>query len=234
MAAIDLLILDADDTLWESGLFFERTEYDFLSLMEALGHPRAVVRSIVHRLDVERLALTGFGARPYIDTLRTIMNNIAPSPPLWVLDAMNNLEQALLYHPLILLRDVYDTMVSLKEMSIPMIIYTMGEADHQLDKFSRSGLTDMVDECRVVPVKTVESLQQLLLEKKVNPSTCIFVGNSPRSDINPALANGVRAVHVAKDRTWAAEREDFADPGSVLTIENFSELLPIIGSVLSE
>ncbi len=234
MAEIQLLMLDADDTLWESGLFFERTEHDFLGLMEALGHRRDDVRRIVHRLDVERLALTGYGARPYIDTLKTIMNDLVPSPPPWVQKSMKDLETALLYHPLILLPGVFDTLMTIKKMSIPMIVYTMGEPDHQLDKFNRSGLTALVEECCVVPVKTPESLRKLLEDKTTDASACVLVGNSPRSDINPALTNGVRAVHVVKDRTWAAEREDFADAGSVLTIENFSELLPIISSIMTK
>jgi hypothetical protein len=53
------------------------------------------------------------------------------------------------------------------------------------------------------------------------------VGNSPRSDINPSLSLGAFAVHILGDQTWAAEYEEFSDPGQVISINRFDELLQI-------
>ena len=52
-----------------------------------------------------------------------------------------------------------------------------------------------------------------------------MIGNSPKSDINPALAAGLRAVWVPHERTWTLEREDVRDiEGRLVTIEKFSDL----------
>jgi putative hydrolase of the HAD superfamily len=227
-----LLVLDADDTLWESGSFFERTEHDFLSIMESLGFDRDLVRRIVHHRDIERLSVTGYGARPYIDTLRGILGSEAPNAPEWARQAMDDLEHTLLGHPVILLPGVLETMRSLRGYPVTPVVYTMGEHSHQMDKFVRSGLQDLVAGCRIVPLKTVARLEELLAEFGATASGSLLVGDSPRSDINPAITVGMRAVHVARSRTWAAEREDFADPGQVVTIERFDELPGILDSVL--
>jgi len=223
-----LLLLDADDTLWESALFFERTEHDFLSLMTALGSSEDVIRRTVHRRDVERLSITGYGARPYMDTLRTIMLEIVPDPPSWTAGALEDIERNLLGHPVLLMPGVEETLGVLKNLPIRTIVYTMGEEDHQTDKFVRSGLISLVDELRIVPVKNVNALHETLEYADVEPGNCIMAGNSPRSDINPALALGAKAVHILRDRSWAAEREDFLDPGQVITIESFNELIGIV------
>ena len=76
-----LVILDADDTLWESSLFFERAEDDFTSLLESAGLDGETVRALVHRRDIERLDSTGFGARPYLDTLESVMAELLPAIP---------------------------------------------------------------------------------------------------------------------------------------------------------
>ena len=227
-----LLLIDADDTLWESALFFERTEHDFLSLMTALGAAEEEVRRTVHRKDIERLAITGYGARPYMDTLRMIMRDLAPGPPSWALTAMDDIQKSLLDHPVILFPGVISTLESIKSLPVKTAVYTMGEKDHQTDKFERSGLNAYVDEFIIVPIKNVNALTDVLVYADVEPSNCIIVGNSPRSDINPALSVGAIAVHVVRDRTWAAEREDFIDPGSVVTIESFNELTGILDSFL--
>jgi putative hydrolase of the HAD superfamily len=52
-----------------------------------------------------------------------------------------------------------------------------------------------------------------------------MIGNSPKSDINPALAAGLNAVYVPHARTWHLERTSLANgPGSVITVGRFAEL----------
>ncbi|MCD4847296.1 MAG: HAD hydrolase-like protein [Candidatus Aegiribacteria sp.] len=228
-----LLILDADDTLWESALFFERTEYDFLELMYTLGFKRENIRHMVHTRDIERLSATGYGARPYINTLRNILFELIPEPPLWASTALHDIESTLLEHPVILMPGVMETLLAVKSLPVTTIIYTMGEQEHQYDKFMKSDLVKLVDDLIIVPEKTAANLEDLITRFNMTPDGCILVGNSPRSDINPALTLGIQAVHIIRDRTWAAEREDFINPGLVITIEKFDELLDIPGLIKS-
>ncbi len=228
-----LLILDADDTLWESALFFERTEHDFLELMYTLGFERENIRHMVHTRDVERLSATGYGARPYIDTLRQIMLELIHEPPLWASTALRDIKTTLLEHPVILMPGVMETLMVIESLPVTTVIYTMGEQEHQYAKFMKSDLAKLVDDLIIVPEKTVANLEDLVTRFNIPSDKCILVGNSPRSDINPALSLGIQAVHIIRDRTWAAEREDFINPGLVRTIEKFDELLAIPGLIKS-
>lgn len=227
-----LLILDADDTLWESALFFERTEYDFLSLMTSLGLEKKSVLRIVHQRDIERLSITGYGAKPYMDTLRMLLLELVHEPPSWALNAIDDMEKNLLGHPVILFPGVISTLEKLKHFPIRTIVYTMGEEYHQTDKFVRSGLTDHVNELKIVPEKNVNSLREVLKYASVGTQNCIVVGNSPKSDINPAIAMNIPAVFLQRNRTWAAEHEDFSDPERVITISSFEKVLDIIVNFL--
>lgn len=53
-------------------------------------------------------------------------------------------------------------------------------------------------------------------------------GNSPKSDVNPALAAGLNAVFVPHDLTWVLEHEEIAKPedaaGELLVLERFADL----------
>ena len=52
-----------------------------------------------------------------------------------------------------------------------------------------------------------------------------MIGNSPKSDINPALEAGLNAVYVPHDRTWHLERTELrSGPGRFLKVKNFAEL----------
>lgn len=227
-----LLLIDADDTLWESALFFQRAEEDFLNLAVSLSLSREKIIRTVHRMDVERLSVTGYGARPYIDTLRLILDEFVPVLPQWAGKAMDSIEKNLLEHPVILLPEVSETLPKLRELPVVMTVYTMGRRPHQRDKFERSGIAAAVDELKIVDVKNTEVLKEILAEKELSPDRCIVIGNSPRSDVNPALSIGARAIHLLRDRTWAAEREDFTYPGKVITVESFGETAAVVESII--
>ena len=54
-----------------------------------------------------------------------------------------------------------------------------------------------------------------------------MIGNSPKSDINPALAAGLNAVFVPHNDTWVLEHEELAEakpPARLLVLTSFAEL----------
>ena len=51
-----------------------------------------------------------------------------------------------------------------------------------------------------------------------------MVGNSPRSDVNPALEAGIGAIYVPHPNTWTMEHQEILDPERVVTLARFAEL----------
>ena len=43
------------------------------------------------------------------------------------------------------------------------------------------------------------------------PERTWMIGNSPKSDINPALAAGLKAVYIPHPRTWSLEHEQLPE-----------------------
>ncbi len=216
-----LLLIDADDTIWESALYFRRAEEDFVSLMEALGHAPDEVVDTVHARDIERLDHTGYGAVPYMDTLQHVMDALHPEPPGWAARSLDAIRRTLLGHPVILLPGVEPTLSALVEDGHATFVYTMGEREHQLDKFRRSGLEETVRGVRVLERKTPEALDRLLKELEGIPANTAVIGNSPRSDIRPALEIGVNAVYVHRPGTWIAEQADIPESDRLEEVSSF-------------
>lgn len=225
----DLIVFDADDTLWESAIFFERAEEDFLLLLKTLGLGVPEARQLVHRRDIERLTLTGYGVRPYIGTLISVLHELCPETPDWAESCMQEIGDSLLSHPVILLPGVPRALEWTASMGIRMIVYTMGEHSHQTDKFRRSGLSRFVEDFVVVGSKTACEMSRLLEDRGVPPQRCLVVGNSPRSDVNPALEVGAWAVLCARERLWQAEVAELTDPARVHHIETLDELPALLG-----
>ena len=55
-----------------------------------------------------------------------------------------------------------------------------------------------------------------------------MIGNSPKSDINPALKAGLRAVFIPHPRTWGLEHEEVpARHERLVRVERFADLLGV-------
>ena len=109
--------------------------------------------------------------------------------------------------------------------------------DRPLDAFPRAGqavqlverfeLTHYFAHVEIVPEKEVATYRRLAEAHGWDPATTWMVGNSPRSDINPALAAGLSAVFIPHSATWYREIEEIDHPeeaGRLLIVERFDEL----------
>ncbi len=106
------------------------------------------------------------------------------------------------------------------------MLLTKGDAEEQRLKVERSGIEGCFRQVVIVPEKDVATYQRVASELRVDPQRTWMVGNSPRSDINPALAAGLNAVYIPHPHTWHFEHEEVqqAGDGRMLTLSAFADL----------
>jgi putative hydrolase of the HAD superfamily len=105
-----------------------------------------------------------------------------------------------------------------------LTLFTKGHAEEQRLKVDRSGLAGHFDRVVVTPEKDEAAYRRLLLRHGLEPERTWMIGNSPRSDVNPALAVGLRAVFIPHPRTWSLEVEELVESDRLVTIDSFAEL----------
>jgi putative hydrolase of the HAD superfamily len=65
----------------------------------------------------------------------------------------------------------------------------------------------------------------------MDPARVWMIGNSPKSDVNPALEAGLNAVFVPHAMTWALENEEVRDGGErLVVVSGFTELRAVFGT----
>jgi len=76
-----------------------------------------------------------------------------------------------------------------------------------------------------VKEKDAEAYRKLAVEREMDPARTWMIGNSPKSDINPALEAGLNAVFVPHERTWTLERQEIRKgKGELRIVERFADL----------
>lgn len=87
----------------------------------------------------------------------------------------------------------------------PALLLTKGDERIQLKRIADAGLVDAFDEVRVVSQKDEKAFERLLEAHHFAPSMAWSIGNSLRSDINPAVRIGMNAVWIDA-HVWEYER----------------------------
>jgi putative hydrolase of the HAD superfamily len=127
-------------------------------------------------------------------------------------------------HPIELIAGVQETLEYLS-MRHDLTLFTKGNAEEQKLKLDRSGLAIYFGHTAIVKEKDAGSYQALIRERGLDPERTWMIGNSPRSDINPALEVGIKAVFVPHLHTWSLEHEELRDGGDrLLRLARFEEL----------
>jgi putative hydrolase of the HAD superfamily len=104
---------------------------------------------------------------------------------------------------------------------------TKGALAEQSGKIERSGLKKYFAATEIVPEKDPAVYRSLMEKHELAHHSTWMIGNSPKSDINPALAAGLHAVFVPHGETWILEHEELAAAPPrqrLLIVGQFSEL----------
>ncbi|HLJ80744.1 MAG TPA: HAD hydrolase-like protein, partial [Ktedonobacterales bacterium] len=107
-----------------------------------------------------------------------------------------------------------------------LMLLTKGDTEEQKLKIEQSGIEAFFKQVVIVPEKDPVTYQRLASKLGLDRPHTWMVGNSPRSDINPALAAGLNAVYIPHPHTWRLEHEEVqpAGAGKLLTLNSFTEL----------
>ena len=106
-----------------------------------------------------------------------------------------------------------------------LVLLTKGEAAEQAAKVERSGLQSYFDAIEIVIEKDAAVYERMIEQFKIVKSCGWMVGNSPRSDINPALQIGLNAVFLPHPNTWHLEHAELeSGGGKLLILTSFREL----------
>lgn len=222
-----ILLIDADDTLWENNVYFERAIASFISFLNHREFTPAQVRAVLNDVERECIVKHGYGmhsfAHALVDTFERI--SVEPITPA-IHETISGFAHALAEHPVEIISGVNDTLEYLAPRH-RLILMTKGNLTEQSGKMERSGLKHLFNAVEIVAEKDPATYDSVVEKYALERDLTWMIGNSPRSDVNPALAVGINAVFVPHDQTWVLEHESLAVPAGnsrLLVLECFADL----------
>ncbi len=219
------LIVDADDTLWENNIYFERAFDDFCDFLAHSNMPPAEVRAVLDEIETVNSKVHGYGAANFARNLSECYHRLVErAVDTEDLSRIMSFTEQILQHPIEVIAGVEETLEYLAARH-DLTLFTKGNPEEQKLKLDRSGLGPYFGHTAIVKEKDAATYAELIRECSLDSERTWMIGNSPKSDINPALEAGIGAVFVPHEHTWRLEHEEIREGRRrLLKLGKFAEL----------
>ncbi|TMD24193.1 MAG: HAD family hydrolase [Chloroflexi bacterium] len=219
------LLIDGDDTLWENNVYFEQAIEEFIDFLGHSTMTREQVRAALDEVERMNVPLHGYGSASFTKNLQQTYERLGerdlrPQD----IEHVLQLGRRIAGQPVTLMPGVSTTVDYLAGRHDLMLV-TKGHPEEQRLKIERSGLESRFTATAVVSEKAVDTYRAIVEQRQLDPARTWMIGNSPRSDINPALQAGLNAVFIPHEHTWRLEKEEVIPAeGRLLVLHGFGEL----------
>jgi putative hydrolase of the HAD superfamily len=221
------LLIDADDTLWENNIYFERAIARFISFLNHREFSPTQVREVLNDVERECIITHGYGLHSFAHALVRTFERLSVEPVTPELhERINSFAHTIADHPVEILPEVPETLQYLSQRH-HVILVTKGAFAEQTGKVERSGLKKYFAAVEILAEKDVAAYEAIIEKYELAHDSTWMVGNSPKSDINPALGAGLHAVFVPHGDTWILEHDivkEAVAPQQLLTVTRFADL----------
>lgn len=219
------LIIDADDTLWENNIYFERAFDEFVQYLDHSTLTPPEVREVLDEIELANAKIHGYGSLNFGRNLRQCYQHLAEREVCEEdLRTVMSFAEQILDCPMQVIDGVAETLEYLAGRH-DLTLFTKGHPEEQKLKIDRSGLGVYFGHTAIVKEKDVAAYRTLVAERGIDSGRAWMAGNSAKSDINPALEAGLNAIFIPHSHTWSLEHQEIRpNNGRLLVLERFADL----------
>lgn len=207
MTRIDLVALDADDTLWHNERHFALTQARFFELLADHAEPGDLAARLL-AAERRNLGTYGFGVKGFVlSMIETAIEVTGARVPAAAIAELIAAGRQMLAEPVELLPGVAETVAALAGR-YRLALITKGDLLHQERKLAQSGLADLFHAVEIVSAKTPAVYAEIFGRLGSGPEAALMAGNSMASDVVAPIRAGAWGVHVPFHLEWAIEAAD--------------------------
>jgi putative hydrolase of the HAD superfamily len=219
------LIVDADDTLWENNIYFERAFEEFVAFLDHSFLSATEIRAVLDEIEETNSKIYGYGSLNFGRNLRQCYQNLCERAMREAdLKTVAYFAECILECPMELIEGVPETLEYLS-LRHELTLFTKGHPEEQKLKVERSGLAPFFHHTAIVKEKDPAAYLKLVEDRGMDSARTWMIGNSPKSDINASLDAGLNAVFIPHAHTWVLEKQQIRDGNDrLLVLDRFADL----------
>ena len=221
----ETIAFDADDTLWHNETYYQQAKMQFTQLLSKY-QDQEYARRMLDEIEVHNIDIYGYGTKMFsLSMIETAIELSDGKIKGSEIGQIIDISKEMLTNDVELFEHAEETLAKLMPR-FDLMLVTKGDHFEQERKIALSGLSGYFRYIEIVTEKSQEMYQALMAKYDLHPERFLMVGNSLRSDIQPVLAIGGRAVYIPNEYTWFHEdlpREEI-DQTAYDELEHISQL----------
>ena len=221
----ETIAFDADDTLWHNETYYQQAKMQFTQLLSKY-QDQEYARRRLDEIEVHNIDIYGYGTKMFsLSMIETAIELSDGKIKGSEIGQIIDISKEMLTNDVELFEHAEETLAKLMPR-FDLMLVTKGDHFEQERKIALSGLSGYFRYIEIVTEKSQEMYQALMAKYDLHPERFLMVGNSLRSDIQPVLAIGGRAVYIPNEYTWFHEdlpREEI-DQTAYDELEHISQL----------
>jgi putative hydrolase of the HAD superfamily len=225
-----LIVFDGDDTLWSTMPLYDIAKERFANCVASLIPSAAEAVRRLDEIDHANVAILGFSTerfpRSMVEAYRVICHEAGRPPEPEAEAELLEAGRAVFTSPVVTFPDAEDTLTRLVSQ-FDLVLATKGDLQIQAERVVQSRLRHFFSEIHILAKKTEEEFLAILAAHTFPPSSAWSIGNSVRSDINPALRAGLSAVLIPRT-TWQFEDEPLMESPRLFVKQTLSEAADLV------
>ena len=224
------VIFDGDDTLWDTMSAYALAKHEFFGEMALIGFDPDDVECRFEKIDMANVDRFGFKRERFptsmVETYRYLCETHVASYSQAIERKIRRLGDGVIFSEPKVDENAKDVLQRLQD-HYTLILSTKGDEEVQWMKINASELASYFQSIYIFEKKTDRELELVIEDKQLSRADSWVVGNSLRSDINPALRVGLSAIWIPH-YTWDYEEAEFEASPKLVTVESLQECLQIL------
>lgn len=234
-------IFDADNTLWDVESLYDHARTEFATLVkERLTLDQSVEDIEEKQNEIDRKLNFAFGysadrfARSFEETILDYLNERdvhgLDEQTQKLIHKSRGIAAQVFQRRACLYQDTVSALTRARARGYKVAIYTAGERWVQEQRIERSGLRTISDAVEIVDRKTPETLEEFCLKWRVDKAQSYVVGDSLKSDIEPAHALGLRNIRISNPNWNKTEDSDVSPDQEVVRLTDAVKAMRDLGT----
>ncbi|MCL6458348.1 MAG: HAD hydrolase-like protein [Gorillibacterium sp.] len=205
------ILFDMDDTLIHCNIYFDMIIDQFSDMLTTWFASYSVsveaIKEKQYQIDTIGVAYLGFTADHFpeslVETYRHFSVMTGRSTDEAEMALLLKLGQSVYDREVEPYPDMAETLQALRDEGHKLFLYTGGVEAFQKRKVESVKLGDFFGERIFIRQhKNAATLEEIIIQNQLDRANTWMIGNSMRTDINPALETGIKAIYVPAIQEW--------------------------------
>jgi predicted acylesterase/phospholipase RssA/FMN phosphatase YigB (HAD superfamily) len=223
------VIFDADNTLWNVEVFYNRARTEMTEYLAALCSAKPVsIGEFQQERDRQLSEIYGYSASRFARSFEDTTYHFFPEAKPEEVRHIRAIAEGVFAQKAELTPDVELVLRSLHSQGWFLALLTAGEAWVQQKRIAEFHLQGIFHAIEVVERKTTDTFRQFCKKYGVSSNRCWVVGDSKRSDIDPSISAGLNAILVPHENWAAIESAVEIDEKNYKKVEHLKDVLEVL------